>query len=189
MVDFTIHTVESAPEGAKALLEDSQKSFGMVPNLHAAMAESPEALDAYKQLTVLFSKTSLTSVEQNVLWMAINVENRCHYCVPAHTVIARGAGVDEDTLTALRAGTALADTKLESLRQFALAVVRQRGEATDAQVEAFVAAGFTKRNIFDVLLGVTHKTLSNYTNHIVKTPVDAAFAGEAWDAPPRAAAE
>jgi len=189
MTDFTVYTLDTAPEAAKPLLQDSQKAFGFVPNLHGVLAESPQALEAYKVLSDLFGKTSLTAVERNVVWMAINVENVCHYCVPAHSMIAKMQGVDEETVEALRNGAALKDEKLEALRKFTLQVVRQRGVVGESDVEAFLSAGFTRQNILDVIVGVAHKTLSNYANHFAQTPVDSAFAGEAWTPSAAAAAE
>ena len=32
----------------------------------------------------------------------------------------------------------------------------------------------------EVLVGVTQKTLSNYTNHLAETPVDPAMKAHAW---------
>ena len=48
MSDFTLHTKESAPEAAKPLLDNSQAAFGMIPNLHAVMAEAPTLLEGYQ---------------------------------------------------------------------------------------------------------------------------------------------
>ena len=172
MPSFKIHDIESAPEASRPLLESSVKAFGRIPNLHAVMAESPEHLEAYKTLHSLFERTSLSKVERNVVWMTINVENACHYCVPAHTAIALMQGVDGEIVDALRAGSPLKDSRLEALRQFTLALVRQRGRLTDAQVAQFMEAGFTQRHILDVLLGLAQKTLSNYANHLAETPVD-----------------
>ena len=180
MSGFTVHTIESAPQKSKPLLETSKKSLGFVPNLYGVFAESPETLEAYQQVSALFAATSLSKVEQNVVWLTINVENQCHYCVPAHSVIAKSQGVDGKTVDALRNGEALEDQKLEALRQFTLKVVRQRGQVSEADTQTFLAAGYTRRNILDVILGVAQKTLSNYTNHFADTPVDEAFAGEAW---------
>ena len=42
MSEFKLHTVESAPEKSKAILEGAQKQMGMVPGLYAVMAESPQ---------------------------------------------------------------------------------------------------------------------------------------------------
>jgi uncharacterized peroxidase-related enzyme len=189
MSDFKVHTIETAPDASKPLLEVSQKSFNFIPNLHGVLAESPQALEAYTALSALFSATSLSTVEKNVVWMAINVENRCLYCVPAHTGIAKMQGVDAATVEALRNAAPLADKKLETLREFTLKVVRQHGVVGESDVAAFLGAGFTQQNILDVIVGVAHKTISNYVNHFAQTPVDAAFAGEAWTAPAAAAAE
>ena len=45
-MDFTLHTAATAPDQAKAQLEDSEAKYKFVPNLHAIMAESPALLDA-----------------------------------------------------------------------------------------------------------------------------------------------
>ena len=180
MTDFTLHTMQTAPEAAKPLFETSLKAFGMIPNLHAVMAESPEHLEAYQILHDLFQKTSLSVVERNVVWLTINVEHECHYCVPAHTTIAKMQGVDDATIQALRDNTPLADPHLEALRQFTLKVVRQRGHVDEDDVEAFLAAGYTKRHILDVILGLAQKVMSNYVNHFADTPVDAPFARHSW---------
>ena len=86
MTDFTLHTEETAPEASQALLKESQKSFGMIPNLHAVMAEAPGLLEGYQKLHALFLETSFTDEEVTVVWQTINVEHACHYCVPAHTL-------------------------------------------------------------------------------------------------------
>ncbi len=188
MSTFTIHTLESAPAASRPLLEDSFKAYGMIPNLHAVMAESPEHLDAYKKLHEIFQQTSLSPIERNVVWLAINVEHRCHYCVPAHSWIAKSQGVDEPTLRALREARSLPDARLEALRQFTLKLVRQRGEVAQQDVEQFLAAGFTSRNVLDILVGLAQKVMSNYVNHLAATPVDAPFAAFAWSKPQHAAA-
>lgn len=189
MADFTLHTLETAPSKAKPLLENSVRAFNMVPNLHAVMAESPEHLEAYQKLHELFQKTSLSAVERNVVWLTINVEHACHYCVPAHSAIAKMQGVDAGTIEALRNNTPIADARLEALRRFTLAVVRERGRVSDEDVEAFLAAGFTRRHVLDIVLGLAQKVMSNYVNHLADTPVDPAFAAYAWEPATRVAAE
>lgn len=189
MTDFTIHTVESAPDAAKPLLEASQKAFGLIPNLHGVMAESPQHLEAYQHLHQLFQETSLSAVERNVVWLAINVEHQCHYCVPAHTGIAKSQGVDDATIEALRNNQPLPDERLELLRQFTLKLVRRRGVVADADVDAFLAAGFTRQHVLDIILGLAQKVMSNYVNHLADTPVDAPFQKFAWTPPGAAAAE
>ena len=187
MTDFTIHTPDTAPADAKPLLEGSQKAFGFVPNLHGIMAEAPAVLEGYQQLTNLVQKTSFTKTERHVAWLVINFENQCHYCMAAHTGLAQMDKVDQAVIEALRAGDALPDPKLEALRTFLRILVVRRGWADDADIRAFMDAGFTKQQVLEAILVVSHKVLSNYVNHLANTPVDGVFAKNEWHAPAKAA--
>ncbi|MGV8842801.1 MAG: carboxymuconolactone decarboxylase family protein [Pseudomonas sp.] len=180
MSSFTLHDHNSAPEAAKPLLENSQKGFGMIPGLHAVMAEAPGLLEGYQVLHGLFLNSSLSADEKTVVWQTINVEHACHYCVPAHTGIAKSMKVSDEVSNALRDETPLPSAKLEALRDFTLAMVRQRGEVEPKQVQDFYAVGYTQKNVLEVILGLSQKVMSNYTNHIAQTPVDEPFKRFAW---------
>lgn len=180
MTGFTLYTPDTAPEASKPLIANAIAMFGMLPNLTATMAESPELLDVYQRAHEKFQTTSFSAEELNVVWLAINVEHECHYCVPAHTMIAQMMKVRPDVIAALRDETPLPDLKLEALRDFTLAMVRQRGQVTDAQIESFYDAGYTRKHVLEIILGIGQKVMSNYVNHVAKTPVDAPFAGHAW---------
>ncbi len=181
LIDFQIHTAETAPEASQALLQNSLKAFGMIPNLHGVMAESAQTLEAYQDLTRLVTESSFTPAERHVLWLTINVENRCHYCVPAHTMLAKKDHVDDQVIEAIRNGTPIPDARLETLRQFAVTMTVSRGRPTAADVNAFFEAGFTKRHALEVVLVLAHKVMSNYINALAGTTVDAPFAKYAWD--------
>lgn len=182
MTTFDIHTLDTAPEDSRPLLEASQKAFGRIPGLHGVMAEAPALLQGYQQLHKLFAEhTSFDKDELTVVWQTINVEHACHYCVPAHTGIAKKMKVDDAITEALRNETPLPDARLEALRSFTLAVVRQRGDVDAATVQAFLDAGFTRRQVLEVILGVSQKVMSNYTNHLAETPIDDAVKPFAWE--------
>ena len=167
MNQFKVHTIESAPEQSKPMLEASVKGFGMLPNLHGVMAESPAMLEAYKTIHDTFStKTSFNAEELTVVWQTINVENKCHYCVPAHTGIAHSMKVDAGITEALRNETPLADAKLEALRTMTLAVIRDKGYVSESQMKAFFEAGYSNAQYLDILVGYSQKIMSNYTNHV-----------------------
>ncbi|KUJ77579.1 carboxymuconolactone decarboxylase family protein [Ruegeria profundi] len=180
MSTFTHHSIETAPDAAKPMLQQAVKDYGMLPGLYQVMSSSPELLESYFKLHELFERTALSVVERNVVWLTINVEHACHYCVPAHTAIAKMQGVDDAIISALRDERPLEDSRLEALRQFTLTLVRGRGNAPKEDVEAFLAAGFEPRAILDILVGLAQKVLSNYTNHLAETPVDAPFKPFAW---------
>ena len=101
-------TSKPHPEGSKPLLEKSQAAFGRLPGLHKVMAESPQHLEGYQVLHGIFScRPTFDNDEKTVVWQTINVENECHYCVPAHTGIAKMMKVSDEITEALRNETPL----------------------------------------------------------------------------------
>lgn len=189
MADFIIHSIETAPEAGKPLLETSLKNNGRIPGLHGTMADAPPLLAAYSFAHQQFLATSLTDEEKTVVWQSVNVEQNCHYCVPAHTGIAKMMKVDDAITEALRNETPLPTAKLEALRDFTLLVVRNRGFVDEADTQTFLDAGYEPRNILEVILGVSQKVMSNYTNHFAQTPVDKVFQKFAWEKTAPVAAE
>ncbi len=182
MSTFKIHSIDSAPEKSKPLLEKSQKGYGMIPNLHGMLAEAPETLEAYQTLHDLFQNTSFDKDELTVVWQTINVEHECHYCVPAHTGIAHMMKVDPAITEALRNRTTMPTEKLQALHEMTLSIVRNRGRVSEAELDAFYGAGYNKRQVLEIILGLSQKVISNYSNHIANTPVDPAFKKYEWQA-------
>lgn len=182
-IAFDSYTADTAPEASKPLLAGVKAQFGFIPNLQSIMAESPELLAAHGILWAEFSKTTLTQHEQQVVFMTAIYENDCHYCMAGHTTMARMQKLGDDVITALRNGGPIADPRLEALHRFTTLVVRDRGFVADADVQAFLDAGFTRRNVLEVVLGVSIKIQSNYVNHLVGTPLDPFMKGNEWTKP------
>jgi len=180
MTLLTIHTVESAPDASKPLLEGSLKAFGMLPNLHGVLAGAPKTLEAYQLLHTLFTQTSFDAEELTVVWQGINVEHNCHYCVPAHTGIAHSMNVDPVITDALRNQQPMPTPKLQALLDMTLLIVRNRGQVNQTDLTDFYQAGYTEQHTLEIILGVAQKVISNYTNHIAKTPIDHPFEQFAW---------
>ncbi len=82
------------------------------------MAEEPGLLKAYQDVHGLFADSSFNEDELTVVWQTINVYHSCHYCVPAHTAIAKQMGADDSITRQLNSGETLDDSKLQALRSF-----------------------------------------------------------------------
>ena len=181
MTNFTQYSIETAPEASKPGLENAKKAFGFLPNLQTFMAESPALLNSYSTMWDLFHKqASLNPIEQQVVLLTVNYENGCQYCMAGHTTLAKMIKMDEVTLSALRDGKTIPDAKLQALREFTRKVVVERGVVSDTDIEAFLTAGYSKANVFDVITGVALKVMSNYTNHITHTPLDDFMKANVW---------
>ncbi len=172
---FEVFTLETAPEKSKPLLEKSLAGFGMIPNLHGVLAQSPAVLQAYQELTGLFQKSSFDKEEITVVWQTINAEHECHYCLPAHTAVAHSMSVDSDVIEALSKKTKLPNEKLTVLQETTLTLVRNRGKISEAEINKFAQAGYSQQHILEIILGISHKVISNYVNHLAETPLDEAF--------------
>jgi AhpD family alkylhydroperoxidase len=180
MTEFTLYDETTAPEAARPHLEAARQRMGFVTTLNAVMAESPELLAGYNALADLFGRSSLPARAKHVVWITASRENDCGYCVAAHSTMALRSGLTADLVEALRADKPLPDGRLEAVRIFTKAIVAQRGWVGEEAIETFLAAGYTRRHVLDIVLGVGMKTLSNYTNHIAHTPLDPAWKDQEW---------
>jgi AhpD family alkylhydroperoxidase len=185
MTQFTVYNLDTVPEGAKTRLAAVKAAWGFVPQLQGTMAESPITLEAYDTLFGLLGKSTLTPIEQQVAFMAVNVVHECEYCTMGHTYLSRAVNMDEGVLQALRTSTPISEPRLQALRVFTEALVRERGFVGDKAVDAFIAAGFTKANVLEVVTVIATKTISNYVNHITHTPKESFMSDPAlaWTAP------
>ena len=176
---FKIHDADSAPEGAGALLATVARNMGFVPNLHGVLAESPATLEGYTSLSGIFNRTTLSPAERQVVLLTSSQVNGCGYCLAAHGRGAARAGLAGAEITALQTARPLSDARLQALARFTRVMIEKRGWAENDDIEAFLAAGFAKEQILEVVLGLALKTISNYANHLADTPLDAAFREEA----------
>lgn len=163
---FTKHTDNTAPEASAAILGKIKERYGFIPNLAAYVAESPAVLGAVLNLVGAYDNVSLTPQEQQIVMLTASALNGCGYCRTVHTGLGRMANIDEATLKATIALEPLTDPKLNALRDFTRKVVDERGWVKDGDVQVFLAAGYTKAQVFEVVMGVALKTLTNYCNHI-----------------------
>lgn len=178
-----IHTIESAPDASKPILQGFLDRFGFVPNIACILAESPAALKGYATTYGLLGETDFTPAEQQLIFLAVSRANGCTYCVAAHSMAGKMMGLDDATIQCVRNDTPVLDAKLAAIVSFATHIVETRGFAKQDRINDFIAAGHTEAQILEILLGVATKTISNYANHMADTPLDDAFAPMAWAAP------
>ena len=163
---------ESAPDGSKPFLDTVEKKYGFTPALYQVFAGAPAAIKTYLEIAKNYSETSLSAKEQQAVLLAVSVENKCHFCKAAHTWGTTAAGVAEGDIAALREGNDPSDPRLAAVARFARHLARERGFASEQEIQTFLEAGFERQHILEVVVGITLKTLSNYTNHLADTPIN-----------------
>ena len=182
--DLAFLTIETATGKAKSLLEQAKQQLGFVPIMYGAMANEPALYEAYANSYASFrAECDFSPIEQEVIFLAISRENNCHYCMAAHSFVAdKMSGVPTEITDAIRDGRPISDPKLAVLAEFTKVMVASRGNPSDADVAAFKAAGYSEKNILGIILAISVKTLSNYTNHVFHTPIDDVFESRVWKA-------
>ncbi len=175
---------DNAPPASRPILAASVRQFGFVPSPVARVAHAPVTLKHLLAGFAAFDHTSLTPVEREVVAMTVAWEVDCHYCMAMHSAIL-GAGPQADAalVASLRDGSVLADVRLEALRRYVRAVVRERGLVPGDDVTALRAAGFGDTQALEIFLGVGVYLLSTLLNKVTRAEVDAAFAAFAWQRP------
>jgi len=182
---FCIHTTATAPHKSWAALEQIEKKYGFMPNFYGILAESPVALDAYVDVNEALQHSVLTAIERLVVALTISVTTDCAYCVADHSILAQKVGVPEEVLKELRAQKPLSDRKLNALRTLVLSILYHRGWVPKQDFEYYAKAGYTERHLLEIITILALKIMSNYVNHVAKTPLDSQFASHVWSSNPR----
>ncbi len=179
---LALKTIDDAEPEAKALLEGAKKKMGFVPNMYKAMANSPGLLRTYIHgYTDFREKSGFSSMEQEVIFLAISQANGCEYCMAAHSFLAEAAsGIPGDVTAAIRDGKPVPEHQLSALSVFTRVMLTKRGLPDRTEVETFLAAGYREKDILEIILAIAVKTISNYSNHIFHTDLDSMFSKHAW---------
>jgi len=180
--EFQIHTIETAPEQSKAALQGLQQNFGLIPNVAATMAGSPVLINAFIGAFGHFHGGSFDERQKQVLLLTNAVTLGCHWTVAFHSTIALKAGVAENDVMAIRAGALPADPKLAALSTLTRELVQTKGRAAAADIDRFLAAGYTRSQVFEVIAGIAISTMAGITGSMAETPIEDPFKAQAWAA-------
>jgi AhpD family alkylhydroperoxidase len=152
----------------------------MIPNLIGAMSTSPVLINS---LVGLFGKVhgaSFTEPQVQSVLLTDAVTNGCTWAVAFHTALALKEGIEPADVQAIREGRLPKDSKLAALSGLAKTMIEKRGRLADDDISRFLAAGFGKDHLLEVIAAVAASTITNYTGNITKPPLDAPFQAHAW---------
>lgn len=184
-LNLSLKTIDDAEAGGRELLKKAKSQLGFIPNMYAGMVNSPGLLATYMEGYERFRKESgLTPAEQEVVFLTISRFNGCEYCLAAHSFLAdQMSKVPPAVTDAIRDDEPVPDTKLAALSSFTTLMLDTRGLPPTAGVQAFLDSGYSERHVMEIILAIAVKTLSNYANHLLHTPLDSVFAPRVWEAP------
>ena len=180
MPTYPIQTIASAPEKSKAALEQLQQVFGTVPNIAAVISNSPKLVTSLVGVFQQVHSSSLTEPEIQIVLLTDAVTNSSQYAVAFHTALAHQQGVSSEETDAVRAHLVPKDRRFGALSTLAKTLIEKRGHASEQELDAFLAAGFTKEQILEVIAVVAASTITNYAGTIANPPLEETFQPFAW---------
>lgn len=163
--------IEAADPTTATTLHAVKTKIGMVPNLFATLARAPAALNGYLALADALSKGQLNARQREIVALTVAQANQCQYCLSAHTLIGKGAGLSEDAIRDARAGKS-SNPQDHAIAVLASKLVKQQGNLSRADLNTAHAAGIDDGLVLEVVVNVAFNVLTNYTNHVAETDID-----------------
>lgn len=171
MPRITPYPHESATGERKELMDAVKGQFGAVINMFGTVAHSPAALKSMLGAFGALGEGKIGAALGEQIAVAVANYNVCEYCLSAHTVLGKKAGVSGEAMEAARVGRSN-DPRTQAAIRFALKVVENRAHVEDADVKALRDAGFDDEEIVEIIAHVALNLFTNYINVALGVDVD-----------------
>ncbi len=166
-------SVESATGATAEVYAQIKKTVGNVPNTFAAIGPyGPAALKVMLQAEAVLAAGTLRKQDRETVKLIVSEVAGCHYCVAAHSLLGKLAGLKPETLKQIRVGQPTGDAKRDALARFVRTLVQTCGEISDEEFSAIKAAGYTDAQLVDIGLAIALITFTNVFNRINDTTID-----------------
>ena len=172
---FTLPTIDTAPQASRATMQALKENFGFLPNVLATMGASPVLLNGFAGAFGAYHGGSFDECERQVLLLTNAVALRCPWTIAAHSTFALEDGMSAKEVNDLRAGALPSNPRYAALSHLSKLILQKHGLVDDSDIAAFVAAGFVKEQVFEVILGVGLSTLTAATTNLARTPIEDHF--------------
>jgi len=164
------YSVTDATTEVYAQIKDA---IGYVPNAFAAIgAHGPAALKAILAADAVLASGSLTKRDLETIKLVISGVAGCDYCVAAHSLLGKVAGLKPEELKRIRDGEPTGDAKRDALIHFVRTLAETSGTIGDDEIAAIKAAGYSDDQLVDISLAFATTAFTNVFNRINDTEVD-----------------
>jgi uncharacterized peroxidase-related enzyme len=171
MSRLNIVTPEQATGQTKELYNAIQRAVGAVPNIYQGVGNSPAALEGVLHIGAVLGKGQLSAAEIEAIKLAVSETYGCTYCLAAHTLLGKKAGLTDEQAISIRRG-APQQPKLGALVKFVNTAIQPKGRVSDDDLRAVKAAGYNDAQITEALLTISQTVFTNLFNRVHQTPLD-----------------
>ena len=171
MSRLNVVTPEQATGQTQALYDAIKRAVGGVPNIYQGIGNSPAALDSVLYVGAALGKGQLSAAEVEAVKLAVSEAYGCNYCLAAHTLLGKKAGLTDEQALSIRRG-APPQPKLAALVKFVNTALQPKGRIADGDLRAVKAAGYNDAQVTEALLTVAHTVFTNLFNRVHQPPLD-----------------
>jgi uncharacterized peroxidase-related enzyme len=173
MSRLSIVNPADATGAAAEIFAKIKKAVGRVPNAYATVGtHSPATLAAVLGADQVLAAGSLAKADVEAIKLAVSEIAGCDYCVAAHTLMGKLAGLSPEAMKQVRAGSATGDAKRDALVRFVRLLVSTRGTVAQADLDAVRAAGYSEQQVVETMLAIAAITFTNLVNRVNDTTLD-----------------
>lgn len=142
------------PDDIREIYDQNSGKIGFVPNVFRAYSRRPEHFRAFMHYhdVLMRGPSGLSRAEREAIVVAVSSENRCQYCMVAHGAALRVIGKDPILAEQIANNWRTADLepRLRRILAFASRVNEPGYAASDDEIDAMRAAGFSDDDIWDI---------------------------------------
>jgi len=173
MSRLSVPNLDSATGATAEIYGQIKKAIGNVPNTFAAIgAHGPAALKAVLAADAVLASGGLSKRDQETIKLVISGVAGCDYCVAAHSLLGKLAGLKPEELKKIRDRQPTGDEKRDALIRFVRKLAATSGTVSSADFAAIKAAGYSDAQLVDISLAFATTVFTNVFNRINDTDID-----------------
>jgi len=154
-------TPEQVDETTREVFSAITKKVGMLPNLYAAMGNSPQLLNGFLAFEAALKEGEFSAKENEAIALAVSQANGCNYCLAAHSAMGKMFGFSEEEVLDIRKGI-IANEKINALISLATELTENRGKVSQTSIDTFLAVGYTNQALAELIGMVAVRSITNY---------------------------
>jgi uncharacterized peroxidase-related enzyme len=146
---------------------------GRLPNSYVDMGHlAPRLVNAFLDAEGALNGAGLPRKDIETIRLLVSANSGCDYCVAAHSMIGKAAGLSDDELRALRHMETTGEPRRDALVRFVLDILRKPGTLPAESVDAIRAAGYSDAQLVAISFTIALMTFTNTFNRINDTDID-----------------
>ena len=173
MSRLPIPAIKAASGATAEVYAQIRKAIGNVPNTFAAIgAYRPEALKAILSADSVLASGALSRRDQETIKLVLSGVAGCDYCVAAHSLLGKLAGLKPEELKRIRERRSTGDDKRDALIHFVRKLAQSSGTVSDDDYAAIKSAGYSDAQLVEISLAFATTVFTNVFNRINDTDID-----------------